>query len=288
MKILILGSGFIGKSLNNYFSNKEAMTSVASRSTRVGDKYFDLFDESTIRSLIDSVNPDVVVNTVWNTELSTYVMSPLNSEYAAANIKLGEICIEKGVRHLISFGTSAEYGENPGACDSDLTPCQPESIYAKSKFSAYQTLAKMYRHSILRFTWVRLFQPYGKYQDASRFIPNLIQTLRNGQEVELDNPNTQLDWISSLDVARAVDFVIKNETPVAIDLGSSRPVYNFEVLNMVKESLGLPLRTIESSVSSLNGTSRFVSSQSFLLQSWSPELSLPNGLQRLVCELEKN
>ena len=80
MKILILGNGFIGKSLNSYFSNKEVTISVASRSTKVGDKYFDFFDESTMRSLIDSVNPDVVVNTVWNTELSTYVKSPLNSE----------------------------------------------------------------------------------------------------------------------------------------------------------------------------------------------------------------
>ena len=288
MKILILGNGFIGKSLNSYFSNKEVTISVASRSTKVGDKYFDFFDESTMRSLIDSVNPDVVVNTVWNTELSTYVKSPLNSEYSAANIKLGEICTEKSVRHLISFGTSAEYGENPGACNSDLTPCRPESTYAISKLSAYQTLAKMYSHSTLRFTWVRLFQPYGKYQDTSRFIPNLIKTLRNGMGVELKNPNTQLDWISSLDVARAVDFVIKNETPVAIDLGSSKPVYNFEVVNIVRESLGLPLQTIGSSVPSIDGISRFVSSQSFLLQSWSPELSLPSGLQRLVRELEKN
>jgi nucleoside-diphosphate-sugar epimerase len=288
MKILILGNGFLGKSLDKYLSEGNYSVILISRGTRVGGNFFDLFKENTVREVIGLIRPDVVINTIWVTELSVYVDSHLNDDYAKVNIKLGEICIENGIKHFISFGTSAEYGEDPGACNSEKTLCIPESLYAKSKFNAYRGLTEIYANSNLRFTWVRIFQPYGNFQDSSRFIPTLVRNLRHGIEIKLRNPNSQLDWISSWDITRAIEFLLKNEAPVAVDVGTSNPVYNFEVLNIIAECLGVPSRKIEFGLSEARGISRFVSGDAFLLKSWEPQLTLPSGLQRLVRELEEN
>jgi UDP-glucose 4-epimerase len=288
MKILILGNGFLGKSLRRYLSESNYSIELVSRSTLVAGDFFDLLNEKNVRDVIDLIKPDVVINTIWITELSIYASSPLNHEYSAANINLGEICLEKGIKHFISFGTSAEYGEDPGACNSEKTACIPESVYAKSKYSTYQSLKRMYTNSNSRFTWVRIFQPYGKFQDSSRFIPTLVSNLRLGVEIKLRSPNTQLDWISSWDVSRAIEFLLKNDSPVAVDLGTSNPVYNFEVLNVIAHSLGLHSHAIELDPSAAQGIRRFVSDESFLIKVWEPQLTLQSGLQRLVQELEKN
>jgi nucleoside-diphosphate-sugar epimerase len=288
MKILILGNGFLGKSLCRYLSESNYSIELVSRSTLVAGDFFDLLNEKNVRDVIDLIKPDVVINTIWITELSIYTSSPLNHDYSAANINLGEICLEKGIKHFISFGTSAEYGEDPGACNSEKTACIPESVYAKSKYSTYQSLKRMYANSNSRFTWVRIFQPYGKFQDSSRFIPTLVSNLRLGVEIKLRSPNTQLDWISSWDVSRAIEFLLKNDSPVAVDLGTSNPVYNFEVLNVIAHSLGLHSHAIELDSSAAQGIRRFVSDDSFLIKVWEPQLTLQSGLQRLVQELEKN
>ena len=288
MKILILGNGFLGKSLHEYLSQGIHSISLISRSTIVGDSFFDFFREESIRCVIDLIKPDVVINTIWITESSIYASSPLNHDYASANIRLGEICIENRVKHFVSFGTSAEYGEDPGACNSENTTCSPESLYAKSKYHVFQNLSRIYENSNLRFSWVRIFQPYGKFQDSSRFIPALVSDLRRGIEIKLKNPNTRLDWISSWDVSRATELLLHNEAPVAVDIGTSIPVYNFEVLNTLALHLGLRSQIIEPDFSASRGISRFVSDEAFLSRVWEPQLTLSSGLQRLVREFEKN
>ena len=288
MRILILGRGFLGKNLESYLSDELGSKICLSRNSPLGEEYFNFFDETSLRNAIETIKPEVVINTVWTTEAGTYLNSPANLNFSLANIKLAKVCIEKEVKHLISFGSSAEYGENPGACNAEVSPCSPENIYAQSKFDTFQAISNMYGKSSLRFTWVRLFQPYGKFQDLTRFIPSVIYSFSKNQPIELRNPKVQLDWIHSMDVVRGIEFIIQNKTPKVVDLGGSTPLYNFQVVDVIAEvmevsrSFTAPLDVLET------GNVRYVSRESFLLRSWTPEISIFDGVRSLVEDFEKN
>jgi nucleoside-diphosphate-sugar epimerase len=288
LRILILGRGFLGKSLETYLSDELGSRICLSRNSLVFDQYFNFFDETSLRRAIDEFKPEVVINTIWTTETGTYLNSPANLEFSIANINLAKICIEKEVEHLISLGSSAEYGDNPGACNAEVSPCNPENVYARSKFETFQAISDMYCDSSLRFTWVRIFQPYGKFQDSTRFIPSVVYSFSQNQAIKLKNPKVQLDWIHAIDVVRGIEFIIQNKTPMVVDLGGSTPLYNFQVVNVVAEIMGVDTPMTGSLDLVATENSRYVSRESFLLRSWKPTISLFDGVRSLVKDFEKN
>ena len=288
MKILIFGDGFIARNLHLFLNREKFSIILVSRKTIVGSSYFDFFDLTKVQSVIQEHRPDIVINTVWNTELKSYAHSSLNLDYALTTVKLAETCIQNRVKHFISFGSSAEYGESPGACDAEQTPCKPESIYAQSKFDTYLRISGLYKFTQLRFTWVRIFQPYGFYQDVSRFIPHIIECFRTGRELVLEDANSQLDWIASIDISRGIEFILENETPEVLDFGTSVSLYNSEVVNVIARKVGVPTPRHQVSDVAIQSRIRFVSDSSFLIRNWTPQFDLEQGIEWLVSNVQKD
>jgi len=288
MKILIFGDGFIARNLHLFLNKENFSVILISRKTIVGSSHFDFFDLNKVQSVIQEYRPDIVINTIWNTELKSYAHSSLNLDYALTTVKLAEICIQNRVKHFISFGSSAEYGESPGACDAEQTVCKPESIYAQSKFDTYLRISGLYESTQLRFTWVRVFQPYGFYQDVSRFIPHVIECFRTGRELVLEDANSQLDWIASIDISRGIEFIMENDTPEVLDIGTSVPLCNSEVVNIIARKVGAPTRQHQVSDVATQSRIRFVSNSSFLIRNWTPQFNLEQGIEWLVSNVQKN
>lgn len=288
MKVLILGDGFIAKNLDLFLDENEYQVFKVSRKTKVGSGLFDFFDESKLRSVIQDYQPNILINTIWNTELSSYTQSSLNFEYVKYTILLAEICIQSRVSHFISLGSSAEYGETPGACDAERTECKPESIYAQSKLDTFRKISGLYQNTTLRFNWVRIFQPYGLYQESSRFIPQVIECFSSGKELELKDANSRLDWIFSIDISRAVEFIINNETPEILDLGNSVPIFSSDVVDVIARRMGIKAPSIRVSHLASESKNRFVSETSFLVQNWTPQFQLEKGIEWLVSNVRKD
>ena len=287
MKILILGDGFIAKNLSLFLDKDKYSLITISRKSVVGADYFDFFNLSNLQIAIQEHSPDVVINTIWNTELISYTFSSLNLEYARTTVRLAEICIQNHVNHFISLGSSSEYGENPGACDADQTECKPESIYAQSKLDTYLQISELYKTTHLRFNWIRIFQPYGPYQDVSRFIPQVFEHLRTGGELVLKDANSQLDWITSIDISRGIEFILESDTPEVLDFGTSVPICNSDVVNVIARKVGVQQPRIQV-LDSTKSKTRFVSESSFLVRHWSPQFNLEAGIEWLVSNVQKN
>jgi nucleoside-diphosphate-sugar epimerase len=288
MKILVFGDGFIARNLILFLDREKFSVITVSRKTIVGQSFFDFFDLDNLRSVIQENRPDVVINTIWNTELKSYVDSPLNIHYAQTTVELAKICIQNRIGHFISFGSSAEYGESPGACDAQRTTCKPESIYAQSKFDTYLRVSGLYKNDKLRFNWIRIFQPYGFYQDVSRFIPHVIACFRADRELILEDTNSQLDWIASIDISRGIEFVLQNDTPEVLDFGTSVPSRNYDVVNMIANKMRVLSPKVQVSNLATQSKIRFVSQNSFLVQNCSPQIDLEKGIEWLVSDVQKD
>ena len=90
-----------------------------------------------------------------------------------------------------------------------------------------------------------------------------------------------LDWITTRDIAAAISWVIKNETPIEIDVGTAHGFTNVELLKTLEGLLGSSQQwTKYSHETSLAKQFTLVGEDSPLLKSgWIPKDNLITGLQ---------
>ena len=244
--------------------------------------YVDFHNTSRCRELIGLLRPDIIISTPWVTSLPDYRTSPLNLQFKNSTISLAKIALEFETSHFICFGSSAEYGDDNLACDSSTSPINPLDLYSQSKYETYLELSSLFRCSTTRFNWLRVFQPFGEYQDSNRLIPYLVSELLAGRTPELREPNRISDWISSKDIADATIFSIKNVLPEILDIGSGIGTHNWELVNILMKILEIDSPRIETSISYSKSRGLVSSNLSAIFQAgWQPSASLHESLSFL-------
>lgn len=248
MKVLIVGgNGFIGSQITRDLKSQGHLVHCLSRRVTfdVSDQtQADISNRSSYLELLSSWQPKVVIQAAWITEHTNYRANPLNIDYANSSIIFAEDCFRSGVDHFIGLGSAAEYGKPSSPCIAGVTPIQTLDLYSESKIAARKGVSSLAQNYSKRFTWARIFQPYGPNQDSLRFVPSTISSLIAGNPVILKNPNAVLDWISTRDIASALAFTLKSDLPEEIDVGTGvgTPLYVLvqkirSLLNILPESI---------------------------------------------------
>ena len=241
MKILVIGSGFVGSSIIRRLQSeghellifsKTFKNEIQSKQT-TGDIFsFDDFRKTLLWG------PQVIIHTAWVTALGIYADDSSNYHYAQFTSDLAKYVSQTNLQHLIILGTCAEYGPQSGASSAGITELNPISIYARQKVLAMNSAKKSLIGSGVRLTWARVFQPYGPHQDRKRLLPYLIDTLKTGKQVNLNDTSSVLDWITTRDIASAISWIISHDTPVEVDVGTSIGYTNVELLRHLEDLLG--------------------------------------------------
>ena len=241
MKILVIGNGFIGSSIIQKLEAEGHELLIFSKTFRdgvqsqqvIGDIFsFDNFSKTL------SWDPQVIIHTAWVTALGTYADDSSNYQYAQFTSNLAKYVSQTNLEHLIIIGTCAEYGSQSGAISAGITELNPITLYAKQKVAALNLAKKFLLGSSVRLTWARVFQPYGPHQDKNRLLPYLIDALKTGRQVGLNDTSSVLDWITTRDIASAISWIINHETPVEVDVGTTIGYTNAEVLRHLEAVLG--------------------------------------------------
>jgi len=284
MKILVIGNGFIGNEMISRLEAEGHQLIVYSRRQRDGIRgkqiVGDIFDfEKFIRIL--SYKPQVIIHTAWITTHNLYTNDPSNSNYSKFTIDLADCLLDSDVEHLIVLGSCAEYGPQIAESTAGITKLNPENFYAKQKVKAFTAVKEILRESNVRFTWARIFQPYGPGQDQKRLLPYLIDTLKSGNEVKLINTSSVLDWVTTRDIASAVSWIIKGDAPMEVDIGTSIGVSNIDLLRNLEELIGntSQWRTLTQQDSSANEIAVVGRSTPLFASGWVPSDTLKSGLQ---------
>ena len=291
MRVLVVGgNGFLGKEIvQNLMASGNSVKSMSRSSVRndLSDQVIgDIAKPKTYMDLLSGWNPEIVIQCAWVTEQKIYRESPQNESFAAQTLEFAENCYKTSTRHFIGLGSSAEYGTLQETCNAATTIPRPEDSYGRHKYQTYLGLHQIADNYGKRLTWARIFQPYGRGQDEDRLIPWAIKKLFVGEEILLNNPDTTLDWISSRDIARGIAWATVQDTPEAIDLGTSIGSTVEQVLKKLASLMKIDPKMIVTGDEydpDKPGTRLVVSKTSPLLKDgWLPKETLTTGLSWIL------
>jgi len=284
MKILIIGNGFLATSIvdNLVSEDHEILIFSRTKSTRPKTQQVigNIFDFDEFVKVL-AWKPQVVINTAWITTPGVYRNDLSNIRYAEFVTNLTKAVVNTNVAHLVVLGTCAEYGLQIGPSTAGITKLSPTTLYAQQKVIALNSAKDLIKESDIRFTWARIFYPYGPNQDPNRLIPRLIHSLRNRESIVLDDISSIYDWITTRDIASAISWILGNRLPTEIDIGTSFGVTNLELLTTLEKLVGATNQPHSQLRHSYGLNEVFVTAKNspLLKSGWSAMDSLNSGLE---------
>ena len=188
MKILVLGStGMLGTYLVRYLNdissrldNSENLE-LFSASRNGNDFYCDFSVTKTMKSILNDINPDVVVNCVAITSLEYCERNPEEclkiNGYAPGY--LAEICKEKNSR-LIQVSTDHFYQDDGPKAHKESDQTFFLNEYAKSKLTAEREIAKRGKNFLILRTSI-----LGLTKEQNSYLDWILENIKHSREVGL-------------------------------------------------------------------------------------------------------
>lgn len=214
---LIGGSGFIGKNLVEYLSEKYKVTVV--------DKYIDegFFEryhmvETIQMDLVeeriptDYATPDYIINlaSIVTAERDFSLFDGLISTNLKVLLNLYErYKDDKKLKLFIQFGSSEEYGSE-GSPFVETMREVPNSPYALVKQLTVNTALMLHVNYGFPSMVVRPGNLFGKYQNKSKFIPYIISQLQEGKPINVTPCEQKRDFIYAADFAWCIGELLAN------------------------------------------------------------------------------
>lgn len=164
----------------------------------------DLRDYSTVRRQIREFEPDIVFH------LATFgAMSGQEDDnrivetnvLACANLVLA--LAETDYSAFVNVGSSSEYGPKSKPMSENDVP-EPQTSYGRSKLAATMLCQASAVTNDKPNVTLRLFSPYGYFEDARRLVPSVILSCLRGENPELGSPESVRDFVFIEDVVDAL------------------------------------------------------------------------------------
>jgi nucleoside-diphosphate-sugar epimerase len=210
--ILITGStGFVGSNLLRRLNRPGADLHILSRESsdlwRIKDivdnvkRYApDLSDFDNLKKVVREISPDIIYH------LATYGGNPQQMHFRQiiesnffGTVNLINACKETGFDLFINTGSSSEYGAKTAPMREADVP-EPRNNYGISKTAATLYCQSIALNEKLPIITVRLFSPYGDFEERSRLIPSVILSCLQRKNPEISSPSFVRDFIYIDDV----------------------------------------------------------------------------------------
>jgi nucleoside-diphosphate-sugar epimerase len=297
-KVFVTGAtGFVGSNLVRSFLRQgnevHVLTRRSSNKWRLDDIlkdinecHVDLDDTNGISSVIQAICPDVIVHTaVYGGHAQQKDTKAIFDTNLAGTINLVNACNKIDYELFINTGSSSEYGyKNAPMTESDV--CHPGEYYGISKLAATLYCHMMAIKNNKPIITLRLFSPYGYYDDSSRLIPSVILSCLNGRPPALSSSSFVRDFIFIDDVVRAYHSAMKcTQNGAIINIGTGREHNVGDVAEAVTRITGNNLKPVYGHTPKrLNEPIMWeadVHNANELLN-WAPEYSLEEGLSKTI------
>lgn len=214
---LIGGSGFIGKNLVEYLSEKYKVTVVDKYIDEEFFKRYPLVETIKIdlveeRIPTDYATPDYIINlaSIVTAERDFSLFDGLISTNLKVLLNLYErYKDDKQLKLFIQFGSSEEYGSE-GSPFVETMREVPNSPYALVKQLTVNTALMLHANYGFPSMVVRPGNLFGKYQNKAKFIPYIISQLQEGKPINVTPCEQKRDFIYAADFAWCIGELLAN------------------------------------------------------------------------------
>lgn len=216
---LIGGSGFIGKNLVRCLHEQYAIS--------VYDKFIDkeyfshypkvktnLIELDKDKISEDAEAPDYIINlaSIVTAERDLSLFDSMIASNLKVLLNLYErFKDEKKLKLFIQFGSSEEYG-NDGSPFVETMREEPNSPYALVKQLTTNTAMMLHRNYAFPIMVVRPGNLFGPLQGGKKFIPYVIDSLKQNAPLNVTPCEQKRDFIYADDFAWAIGELLKNHT----------------------------------------------------------------------------
>lgn len=244
---LIGGSGFIGKHIAERLSSRYSVI--------VFDKYIDQeffshhYDIGTCRlDLVkdripeDYGTPEFIINlaSIVTAERDLSLFDSLISSNLKILLNLFErFKGDRSLKLFIQFGSSEEYG-NEGSPFKETMREQPNSPYALVKQLTTNTALMLYRNYGFPSMVVRPGNLYGAGQNPTKFIPYVIEKLKDNLPLDVTPCEQKRDFIHVDDFTYAIEGLLTNYSKCVgeiVNVGSGESVSLKSIIEKYRHEL---------------------------------------------------
>lgn len=216
---LIGGGGFIGKNLVRCLHEQYAIS--------VYDKFIDkeyFSNYSDVKTNLIELDKDKIAE---DAEVPDYIINLASIVTAERDLSLFDSMIasnlkvllnlyerfkdEKQLKLFIQFGSSEEYG-NDGFPFVETMREEPNSPYALVKQLTTNTAMMLHRNYAFPIMVVRPGNLFGPLQGGKKFIPYVIDSLKQNAPLNVTPCEQKRDFIYADDFAWAIGELLKNHT----------------------------------------------------------------------------
>ena len=296
--ILVTGaSGFIGSHLVRRLAGTGADVHVFLRSSsdtrRLGDitgrlerHAADLTDPASLRTAVRRVRPRTIFHCAsWGGHPGQTDGAAIFGTNLAGTFHLLAACEEAGFDRFVHTGSSSEYGMTSPPMSEEDEPA-PVDAYGASKAGATLWCRAAAISRGLPVVTLRLFSPYGPWDDPVRLIPAVSRAFLDGRSPRLASPSGARDFVYIDDVVDAC--LLAASVPSAageiINAGSGRQATVGEVVDILSRLIPGSPAPSWGSVSPRPGPSVWVAGigKARRILGWEPKVPLEDGLRRTV------
>lgn len=296
LNILVIGgTGFIGRALYSYLSEKgHFLTITSSKGANQSNHYqLDLGSPDQIALFFKNKQFDIIIN------CSGYIDHSNSFSYGSPliNVHLQSLyCLIDNIRltqnslyRYIHLGSSDEYGSSP-APQTETMREQPFTEYSYAKTAATHYLQAIGRAQGFPAVILRLFLVYGPNLPSNRFLGYLVSELIQDHTVYLSPGHQLRDFLYIDDLARLIGLLTERPVdPGALyNIGSGNPLTILQMATMVHKTIRKGRIDNSTKPYRVNENMALFPDISKIKQDlgWSPQISTHEGIVKLCQTLE--
>jgi len=305
-KYLIIGAtGFIGANITRYLVKRNVHVSIIVRDKKLNSRLSDIASSIDIHetdilnpkltSVVEKIRPDYIIHMaaygVMPKEDNTKKMIDVNIK---GTVNLINAIKKNNFKLLINIGSAVEYGvKDHKISEDDLL--EPINDYGWTKAASTLFCQKEGIKNGLPIVTLRLFTPFGYFEDETRLIPSIIISAIKDDPIKVSVPTSVRDFVFIEDIIDALDLVSKQKIGPGeiINIGSGK---QHSVGEIVEKVIKLSKSKSYVEWGAVKKQTRFIEpkrleadiTKAKKLLKWKPKHNLDQGLLKTIEWFKKN